>query len=371
MKMKKSLFVVGGLLLCGGFLVNVPNQVCAESNIADTSVLKTTLFDQMIKEVAFDQNQEKLILTVTKNISEQESLLIREHSATGNAVGIVVNGSEQLIIDYAKLERNQEYFLDYYFPAQGIHEVEKITNEVFLQYVRDKNSLAVAPITSDSEKVKGNTAPFAKVLVDILADEEIVREIDADENGDFEVDIPKILPGRLAVIESIGKNDTLRETVFIKLGEQEVTNWFYNPTFENNLKGWDTYGATNQVVTHSNGLANFVDKGSLMSGLGAIQMINLEYGSLYKMNMKIRVNEFKEGTNGEFKEIYLGSVIPGGGIDPSFSERVDLTDKKGEWVEVVFEAPYFGNSMYSSMGFNVWGVKNMDIAAISLEVFNH
>lgn len=322
--------------------------------------LGENIYDQVIKNTTFDQSEGLLVLELTRNLTDYEAIMIREDTPTGESVGYGMTGKNHFSIEYSKLKYNHKYYIQYIDTRSNINEVELITNSQFTEYTNEKEYLKVDTITSDTKVVSGKTSPSSDVIVWTLTDDEYLYETKADEKGNFKIAIDKILPGRPVKVQSTGKYDSVTEDLFVQVGKEPVDNWFYNPTFSNNAKGWDTWGS-DTITTPKDGYTNFVSVDN--KKIGAIQSIEGHYGSLYKMTMDIRVNKFNSE---EYKEIYLGSVLPGGGINPSFSNVTPLSDDSvGVWQTVSFTQPYFSNVSLTNFGFTIWGVNDADIKNIS------
>lgn len=322
--------------------------------------LGENIYDQVINNTSFNQNKGLIVLELTHKLTDYEAIMIREDTPTGESVGYGVTGNQQFTIDYRKLKNNHKYYIQYIDASRNINETELITNSQFMEYIDKKEYLEVNKITSDNKEISGKTLPGSDVLVWSLTDEEHWYQTKADKKGNFKVTIERILPGRQVIVQSTGKYDSVDEKLFVQVGKDQVDNWFYNPTFSNNAKGWDTWGS-DTITTPKDGYTNFVSVDD--KKIGAIQNVEGRYSSLYRMTMDIRINKFNDE---EFKEIYLGGVSAGGGFNPSFSNVTTIDDNSvGTWQTISFAQPYFGSDPLTNLGFTIWGVTDVDVKNIN------
>ncbi|ASN13626.1 hypothetical protein [Latilactobacillus sakei] len=357
-----STTVLGGLVLplskLDAHAATTVNNVSLKAN----HKLNESIYDNIIKTTTYDADKEQISLELTHQLSDSEGVIIRKDTPSGNSVGAAAYGDNKIEIDYKKIENGHDYYIQYINGTNNNTEI--IKNATFTDLVKEKEYLSLNKITADDTKFTGKTLPNSEVAISILADEELVYSTRADSKGDFSVDVKKTLPGRQVIVKTTGKYDSIINSSFIQIGNTPIDNWFYNPDFKDNSKGWFTEG-TKQTITSQDGYANFANNWN--NSMGAIQNVEGRKYALYTITMDIKINEFIENEN---KEIYMGSVIPGGGYDPSFSERTSLSeDSLGKWQTVTFSKVYTTDFPTTYLGFTIYGVKNMDVRNVSYERF--
>lgn len=258
------------------------------------------------------------------------------------------------------VDRKSRFLWAYPLKERSVAAVNDALDNFLATFKATVHSLTVDKVTSDDKEMSGKTLPGSDVLAWTLTDGEHAYRTKADEKGNFKITIDKILPGRQVKVITTGKYDSVDEELFVQVGKKQVDNWFYNPTFGDNAKGWDTWGS-DTVAVPKDDYTNLVSVDN--KKIGATQNIEGHYSSLYKMTMDIRVNKFNDE---EFKEIYLGEVGAGGGFNPSFSNVTALNDDEvGVWQTVTFTQPYFGSGPLINFGFTIWGVDDVDIKNVS------
>ncbi|WP_207696254.1 hypothetical protein DOK67_0001680 [Enterococcus sp. DIV0212c] len=371
--LRKSLLLLTiGMSSAALFVFTDGSYAAAEKEEASNSVLvenkKNNLFDKFVNKLSFSSEENELILELNQEVTGYESLILREDSPSGNGVGVVGDDRNRMFIDYSELRNGHKYYLEYTFPNEGIKEVEEVTNSEFVDYINKKSFLDLHSITSDDQFIIGKTNPNTKVIVEILSDDDYNYPTESDENGEFSVSVPKTLPGRRVFVKSYGVYDESLANAYVTKGVEEVSNWFYNPTFLNNGKGWNMYGSAT-TITPEEDFTNFISTTS-NGKIGANQLVEGKYGTYYTVSMDIKVNKFKEGVEGEHRNIYLGNVLPGGAINPGFSSRIDITDAKDQWKTVKFASPFYGNGTSLELGFTIWGVDNVDIRNVYYDRFD-
>ncbi|ASN13622.1 MULTISPECIES: Ig-like domain-containing protein [Latilactobacillus] len=331
-------------------------------NKATVKQLSTdSLYQKVVTGTTFDHADSQIILKLTHVLTGAEAVIIREDSPTGNAVGVGEIDNDKVTIEYNEIKNGHDYYIQYINGGTGFNKTEIIENTEFMNYINNKEFMTLNTVTSDDTQVTGQTLPGSDVAISVLSDDEYTYETKADEQGHFKLTIDKVLPGRQILAKTTGQYDSVNQSIFVQVGKEPVENWFYNPNFQEGDKGWFRWGS-DSILTPKDGYANFISTGSY-GKVGATQSVEARYGSLYNITMDIRVNEFN---NEDYHEVYMGEVIPGGGINPEFSNVTKLAaGSEGKWQTITFTQPYFGMGRTATLGFTIWGVKDVDIKNVS------